>query len=63
MSEELKRKLRDARAKLGMSQRQLANQLGVSVRTLQAWEADRNTPGWLARMALNSKLDALLGGK
>ena len=63
MSEELKRKLRDARARLGMSQSQLANQLGIPKRTLQNWEQDVSTPGFFARMALNSKLDALLGGK
>ena len=63
MSEELKRKLQEARAKLGQSQSQFAASLGVPVKTLQSWEADRHTPGFLARMALNQKLNELLASK
>lgn len=33
------------RAKLGLSQSQFADLLGLSVRTVQDWEYGRNTPG------------------
>jgi transcriptional regulator with XRE-family HTH domain len=36
--------LRDARAKLGLEQRELAERMGVSGRTLGRWEQDEGTP-------------------
>lgn len=63
MSEELQRKLRQARAKLGQSQSQFAATIGVNVRTLQTWEQNQRTPGMFARMALNAKLDEILNSK
>lgn len=42
----------DARARLGMSQREFAAMLGVSVRTLQEWEQGRREPSGAARTLL-----------
>ncbi len=63
MSQELQRKLQEARKKLGMSQAQFAARLGMSARTLQAWEADRFTPKGFALTAINQTLDAILAEK
>lgn len=46
--------LRDARKRRGLSQRQLAERLGVSHTTIQYWEGDENLPEaamlpWLAK--------------
>jgi putative transcriptional regulator len=60
MSQELKRKLKAARAKLGVSQSQFAKQIGVPLKTLQNWEIDRTTPQPFALKALESQLDAIL---
>lgn len=50
-------KIRDARAHKGWTQRELANQLGASVRSVAAWERDEASPQthWIG------KLDATLG--
>ncbi len=40
------------RTDLNLSQRALANVLGVSVRTVEAWEAGRNVPSGAARHLL-----------
>ena len=40
------------RADLNLSQRALASVLGVSVRTVEAWEAGRNVPSGAARHLL-----------
>lgn len=40
------------RAELNLSQRALASVLGVSVRTVEAWEAGRNVPSGAARHLL-----------
>jgi putative transcriptional regulator len=42
----------DARFKLGMSQTDFANLLGVSVRTLQDWEQGRRHPSGAAKTLL-----------
>ena len=36
--------IRGERARLGLTQRELANRLGVSVRVVQDWEAGRSKP-------------------
>ena len=41
-----------ARKKLNLSQRGLATALGVSSRTVESWEAGRNTPSGAARNLL-----------
>jgi DNA-binding transcriptional regulator YiaG len=60
MSLELARKLKKARAKLGLSQRAAAAEWCVSVKTLQSWEADRYTPKGLALKLLMEKLNRIL---
>lgn len=62
MSEELANKLKEARRKLGLSQSQAAKAWGVPIKTLQAWEIDRNTPRGFTLKAINEKLDAILSG-
>lgn len=61
MSEELRDKLKAARAKLAMTQNQFAQRLGIPARTLESWEADRATPRGFALAALNQALDSILG--
>ena len=63
MSKDLKRKLQAARAKLNLSQSQFAAKLGVPTQTLQAWEADRNTPDKFKLEMLEQKIDQLLAEK
>ena len=60
MSEELRRKLKAAREKLGLSQSQAAKEWGIPLQTLVGWENDRHTPRGLALTAINEKLDAIL---
>lgn len=62
MSEELKNKLKATREKLGMTQKQFAEKMGVSYKTLVDWEQNRSTPRGFALQALNEKLDAILSG-
>ena len=62
MSQEQARKLKDARSKLGLSQSKAAAAWGIPLKTLQAWEVDRNTPRGFALTALMAKLDAILSG-
>ncbi|MEN9396660.1 MAG: hypothetical protein RLZ81_1190 [Pseudomonadota bacterium] len=42
----------EARTKVGMSQSEFAQLLGVSIRTLQDWEQGRREPSGAARMLL-----------
>ena len=60
MSQELQRKLKAAREKLGLSQSQMAEKLGVPVRTLQRWEQNQSTPRGLALTSINKTLDRIL---
>ena len=60
MSEELRNKLKTARAKLALTQNQFAERLGIPGRTLESWEANRATPRGFALSALNSALDEIL---
>jgi len=60
MSEELRLKLKAARAKLGLSQSQAAKEWGTPLRTLISWENDQSTPRGLALRLLLEKLDAIL---
>jgi DNA-binding transcriptional regulator YiaG len=63
MSEELKRKIKEARALAGVTQKQLAAILGVPLPTLVHWENNQATPRGLALQALNAKLDEILAKK
>jgi DNA-binding transcriptional regulator YiaG len=63
MSQELQRKLQEARKKLGMSQAKFAAHLGMSARTLQSWEANRFTPQGFALAAINELLEKILAEK
>lgn len=63
MSKELQRKLKAAREKLGMSQSQFATHLGMPVKTLQSWEADRFTPTGLTLTMITKTLDQILAEK
>lgn len=62
MSKELKNKLKAAREKSGLTQKQFAEKIGVPYRTLVSWENDQRTPRGLALKALNAALDAILSG-
>jgi putative transcriptional regulator len=42
----------EARNRIGLSQAEFANMLGVSVRTLQDWEQGRRAPSGAAKMLL-----------
>ncbi len=63
MSQELRDKLKAARAKLAMTQNQFAQRLGIPARTLESWEADRATPRGFTLKALTAALDAILAEK
>jgi DNA-binding transcriptional regulator YiaG len=60
MSEELSRKLKSARAKLGITQTQAAQVWGIPYKTLLSWEQNVNTPRGFALTAILEKLDAIL---
>ena len=60
MSQELKNKLKAARAAAGLSQSKFAVLIGVPVQTLQRWEGDHQTPRGFALKALEQKLDDIL---
>jgi transcriptional regulator with XRE-family HTH domain len=42
----LGKRIGDLRRDRGWTQQQLADAVGVSVRTLQSWEIDQREPGW-----------------
>jgi transcriptional regulator with XRE-family HTH domain len=52
MTEDLGRRLKAHRVRLNLSQREAAEQLGVSVRALQTWEAGQTVPWPSHRRAL-----------
>lgn len=60
MSEELRLKLKSARAKLGLSQSEAASAWGINKKTLISWENDLRTPRGFALTAILEKLDAIL---
>lgn len=60
MSAKIQARLRAARAKLNLTQQQLAALLGVALRNIENWEQNTATPRGLALEALESKLAALL---
>lgn len=56
--------VRDVRVKSGMTQRVFASVLGVNIKTVEAWEAGRNTPaGPASRMLTMLKRDPSLPEK
>lgn len=63
MSEELKNKLKQAREKLGLTQQQFAEKIGVPYPTLFSWEQNKRTPRGFALKALNDVLDAILAAE
>jgi len=63
MSEELRRKLKAARAKLKLSQSQAAKSWGIPLRTLISWENNQRTPRGFALTAITEKLDRILAEK
>lgn len=54
-------RIKQARAKSGLSQSEAASKWGVSVRTLQNWEIDKNEPRGFARAQLDKLIDGILG--
>jgi putative transcriptional regulator len=63
MSQELRNRLKEARARLGMTQAQFAARIEVPLKTLQGWEGDRMTPRGLALKGINQILDKILAEK
>jgi transcriptional regulator with XRE-family HTH domain len=45
------KKLKDLRARAGLSQSGLAETAGVPIKTIQAWEINRRTPRWIGLLA------------
>ena len=60
MSEELRRKLKAARTKLGLTQDQAAKIWGIPQRTLISWENDERTPTGYALKSITEMLDQIL---
>lgn len=60
MSKEVVRKLKAARAKLGLTQKDLGKKLGIPMRTIIKWENDQATPHALTWEAVEGKLAAIL---
>jgi len=55
------KRIRSARAKIGMSQSEAASSWGLPLRTLQNWEIGRNEPRGFARTQLDQLLAGILG--
>lgn len=60
MSEELRLKLKAARAKLGLNRNEAAKAWGIPLGTLIHWEHDQRTPSGFTLTAVLEKLDAIL---
>lgn len=60
MSTKLANRLREARAKLGLSQTQASKAWLIPLDTLKKWEGNTRTPRGLALQLLLEKLDAIL---
>jgi len=54
--EEFQKRLQRWRTKMGFTQQQAADHLGISVRTLQNWEIARNMPTGYGLKALLAEL-------
>ena len=63
MSQELRNRLREARAKLALSQSLFAQKIGIPLGTLIKWENDQATPRGLALTSINQILDKILAEK
>lgn len=59
MSEELVRKLKAARERLSLTQKAMAEKLGVPQRTYISWENDQYTPKGFALKALLETLEKM----
>ncbi|WP_009963140.1 helix-turn-helix transcriptional regulator [Verrucomicrobium spinosum] len=59
MSEELVRKLKAARERLSLTQKQMAEQLGTPLPTYIAWENDQRTPRGFTLKALLETLERM----
>ncbi|WP_038162492.1 helix-turn-helix transcriptional regulator [Verrucomicrobium sp. BvORR106] len=59
MSEELVRKLKAARERLSLTQKQMAERLGVPQRTYISWENDQYTPKGFTLKALLETLEKM----
>lgn len=60
MTQELRLKLKAARAKAGLSQSKAAKMWQVPLRTLIKWENDQSTPRGIGLVAINQILDSIL---
>jgi len=54
--------VRKTRARLGLTQAALAEELGVNVQTIQRWEQGRNEPSRLAQLALEQLVKQMKQG-
>lgn len=59
---ELASKIRQCRGHKGLTQEQLARNIGVSLNTVQRWESGKTTPSPLAMEKLQSLLEDVLEG-
>ncbi len=58
MTQRIVSRIRDLRSELNLTQRQLADAIGVTESTIRNWESGRNGVEWLDRVA---KLCSVLG--
>ena len=59
---ELASKIRQCRGRKGLTQEQLARSIGVSLNTVQRWEAGKTLPSPLAMEKLQNLLEDVLEG-